>query len=226
VDKRTLNHFALFTLEGHYWSLSSEERGDFYRKWLAELRAAATAVRVYQVFPTRADADFLVWSVVAAEGPEDAARFFESYARAANSQRRLVQPVLALWGFTSPSVYAQGRSAQEVDPLASQHKQYLVVYPFVKSADWYLMSRDARQGMMNEHIRIGHQYPQVKQLLLYSFGLQDQEFVVVYEADDLVQFSELVSALRGSEARRFTQRDTPIITAIHHPADESQAPWV
>ena len=81
------------------------------------------------------------------------------------------------------------------------------------------MSREARQGMMNEHIRIGIQ------LLLYSFGVQDQEFVVVYEMDDLHQFSDLVNELRSSEARRYTLRDTPLHTAIYHPADETLALW-
>ena len=50
------------------------------------------------------------------------------------------------------------------------------------------MSREARQGMMNEHIRIGKQYEDINQLLLYSFGLQDQEFVVVYETENLPLF--------------------------------------
>ncbi len=85
------------------------------------------------------------------------------------------------------------------------------------------MSRDARQGMMNEHIRIGHQYPEIMQLLLYSFGVQDQEFVVVYETDDLTQFSDLVNELRGTEARRYTERDTPLFTATHHTAEETLA---
>ncbi len=87
------------------------------------------------------------------------------------------------------------------------------------------MSRDARQGMMNEHIRVGHQYPEIKQLLLYSFGLQEQEFVVVYETDDLSRFSDLVAELRGVEGRRYTQRDTPTYTAIYHPREETLALW-
>lgn len=87
------------------------------------------------------------------------------------------------------------------------------------------MSREARQGMMNEHIRIGKQYKEIKQLLLYSFGVQDQEFVVVYEMDDLHQFSDLVNELRSSEARRYTLRDTPLHTAIYHPAEETFALW-
>jgi chlorite dismutase len=78
---------------------------------------------------------------------------------------------------------------------------------------------------MNEHIRIGKQYPEITQLLLYSIGIQDQEFIVVYETDDLTQFSDLVYELRDSEARRFTERDTPLYTAIYHPAEETLALW-
>jgi chlorite dismutase len=85
------------------------------------------------------------------------------------------------------------------------------------------MSREARQGMMNEHIRIGKQYTEIGQLLLYSFGLQDQEFVVVYEMEDLTLFSQLVHELRSTEGRRFTERDTPLHMAIYHPAEETLA---
>ena len=66
--------------------------------------------------------------------------------------------------------------------------------------------------MMNEHIRIGKTYREITQLLLYSFGMQDQEFVVAYETENLPQFSDLVYELRSTEARLFTLRDTPIIT--------------
>lgn len=72
---------------------------------------------------------------------------------------------------------------------------------------------NTRQGMMNEHIRIGRKYPEIKQLLFYSFGIQDQEFVV-YETEDIIDFSELVFDLRGSEAIKYTLRDTPIIVGF------------
>jgi chlorite dismutase len=104
-------------------------------------------------------------------------------------------------------------------------KPYMVIYPFVKTGDWYLMSADARQGMMNEHIKLGKQYPDITQLLLYSVGLQNQEFVVVYETDDLTHFSDLVYRLRATEVRRYTERDTPLHTAIYHPAEETLAMW-
>jgi chlorite dismutase len=80
--------------------------------------------------------------------------------------------------------------------------------------------------MMNEHIRVGKQYPEITQLLLYSFGLQDQEFVVVYETDDLVQFSDLVNELRSSDARRYTERDTPLYTATYRSPEEAMKLWI
>src|SRR3972149_5821295 len=93
------------------------------------------------------------------------------------------EPVTVLWGFTAASVYSKARSTQEIDPFAPARKRYLVVYPFAKTGPWYLKSTEARQGMMNEHIRLGKQFPEIHQLLLYSFGLQDHEFIVVYETD-------------------------------------------
>lgn len=88
-----------------------------------------------------------------------------------------------------------------------------------------MMNQETRQGMMNEHIRIGKRYEFIKQLLLYSFGLQDQEFVVVYETDDLAVFSQLVNDLRMTEARRFTLGDTPVHTAVYHTPEEALSIW-
>ena len=225
MAERTLNHYAFFSFTEAYWALDTDERATFRTSFLAGLRDAATQVDVYQVFPARAENDFVVWSAVPADEGCSAASFFEAFARAVNPHRRLVRPTSTLWGFTRPSQYSKGRSPQEIDPFSTERKRYLVGYPFVKTMDWYLMSRDARQGMMNEHIRVGHQYPEIKQLLLYSFGLQDQEFIVVYETDDLPMFSDLVNDLRATEARRYTQRDTPIFAAVFHPAETTLGLW-
>jgi chlorite dismutase len=122
---------------------------------------------------------------------------------------------------TRPSEYSRAaKSAQEIDPFASERQPYLVMYPFTKTAEWYLLGRETRQGMMNEHIRIGKQYRDIKQLLLYSFGLQDQEFVVVYETDDMSLFSKLVYDLRDTQARRYTRSDTPLHTGVRIGVDE------
>src|SRR5512136_2538832 len=222
---RTLNHFALFAFKDAYWSLTSDTRAEFHARWLTGLRAAARKLDVYQVFPSESSADVLVWSALPAEGKCDTAAFLEQFARTTNPFRAYLQPATTLWGYTRPSQYTKTRSTQEIDPFAETRQPYLVLYPFVKTTEWYLMSREARQGMMNEHIRIGKQYEDITQLLLYSFGVQDQEFIVVYETDDLPRFSDLVNELRSADGRRYTQRDTPLHTALYHPAEESLALW-
>lgn len=220
---RTLNHYSLFAFTEAYWASESEVRSSFHKNWLAALRSAAQKVDVFQTTDTRAD--FLVWCALEADDPSSASAFFEKLATATAPYRHLIRPVDSLWGFTRPSQYTKARSTQEIDPFAESRMRYLVMYPFTKTPDWYLMSREARQGMMNEHIRIGKQYEDIKQLLLYSFGLQAQEFVVIYETDNLPRFSELVNELRDTEARRYTLQDTPVYTSIYRPAEETLALW-
>jgi chlorite dismutase len=129
----------------------------------------------------------------------------------------------SLWGLTRPSIYTKRRTTQEQAVDEATRLRYLVVYPFTKTIEWYLMSRDARQGMMNEHMRIGHDFDDVRQVLLYTTGLDDQEFIVAYETDHLERHQDLVIALRATEARRYTLRDTPIFTAVHRPLGEALA---
>jgi len=112
------------------------------------------------------------------------------------------------------SQYVAKPSAQERSLLDGEPARYLIVYPFTKSADWYLLSREARQGIMNEHMRVGRTYPTVRQLLGYSFGLDDGDFLVAYDTDDLAAFGELVRELRGTESRRSTVNDKPILLGI------------
>ena len=191
------------------------------RAWLEDVRGAADLAHPYLLQGLEAGADVLVWSSVLAEEDEAGARYFLRRAAAAEGRHRdIVEPVTTLWGYTRPSEYSKARSAQEVDSFAEERRRYLVVYPFTKTADWYLFGRETRQGMMNEHIRIGKQFRKIKQLLLYSFGLQDQEFVVVYEMDDLRLFSRLVHELRSTEGRRYTLSDAPLHTGIFASPDE------
>jgi chlorite dismutase len=125
----------------------------------------------------------------------------------------------SLLGRIGPSQYVRKPTDQEQGALDGSGR-YLIVYPFTKSTDWYLLSREARQGVMNEHMRVGHEYPQVRQALAYSFGLDGQDFVVAYETDDLAAFGDLVRALRSTESRRSTVSDQPILLGINRPIDE------
>jgi len=91
-------------------------------------------------------------------------------------------------------------------------RPFLFVYPFVKTRDWYLLPMSERQRIMNEHIAIGHKYPRVKINTTYSFGLDDQDFVVAFESDTADEFLDLVQELRETESSKYTVRDTPMYT--------------
>jgi len=223
---RTLNHFSLIRFTPRYWEAGRSERRERRTAWLDAVRSATRATHLYQVKGFEAHNDLLVWSALDADHPGAAAGFFAAWAEALAPSRPFVEVHETLWGYTQPSQYTKTRSVQELDPFDGTRAPYLIVYPFVKTPDWYLKSRDERQKMMAGHIKVGKQFPQITQLLLYSFGLQDQEFVVVYETDDMVPFLDLVHELRATEARRYTLRDWPLHAGLHQPTAEDLDRWL
>jgi chlorite dismutase len=170
----------------------------------------------YSTIGMRPDGELLLWRMA------DSIDALEASAAAmlAAGIGRWLSPAHSFIGLTRPSQYVKRPTTQEQSLFSGERSRYLVVYPFTKSIDWYLMPADERQQIMRGHMKVGHGYPQVRQLLAYSFGLDDQEFVVAYETDDLVAFQDLVRDLRETESRRATVRDTPIIVGIHRPLGE------
>jgi chlorite dismutase len=185
---------------------------------LAVALAAGTEVTTfsYSAIGLEPGADFLLWSLAPSlDALEE---------RAAGVLRSAMGGWLTVresfLGIIQPSQYVKKPTPQEQSLFSGERSHYLVVYPFTKSTDWYLQGREARQGIMNEHMRIGHDYPEIRQLLANSFGIDDMDFLVAYETDDLARFGELVRALRGTDSRRSTVRDTPLLVGIHRPFAE------
>ena len=170
----------------------------------------------YSTIGLRAEGDLLLWRM--AESIEAVEETAADLLTAGIG--RWLTPSISMIGLTRPSQYVKRPTTQEQSLFSGDRSRYLVVYPFAKSTEWYLTPAEERQEVMKGHMRIGHQYPQIRQLLAYSFGLDDQEFIVAYETDDLVAFQDLVRDLRATESRRSTVRDTPIITGIHRPVGE------
>ena len=98
-------------------------------------------------------------------------------------------------------------------------RKYLFVYPFVKTRDWFLLPLEERQKVMDVHIRVGNKYPSVKLNTTYSFGLDDQEFVVAFETEEPKDFLDLVMELRETQSSKYTLRDTPIFTCVQTPME-------
>jgi hypothetical protein len=81
--QRTFNHYALFFFKDAYWSLNADERADFQKNWLAALRAASQKVDIFQ--GTEHDVDLIVWSALTVNNNQDAAVFFENFAKDVDS---------------------------------------------------------------------------------------------------------------------------------------------
>ena len=210
-------HALALGIDPAWRRLPAEERCRTAEEMAAELKpGTAVTTYTYSMIGLQAGTDLLFWNLGASlEALEE---------RAA----ALLRSGLGGWtavsesflGIIQASQYVKKPTPQEQSLFSGERARYLVVYPFTKSSDWYLLGKEARQGVMNEHMRVGHDYPQVRQLLANSFGVDDQDFLVAYETDDLVAFGELVRALRGTESRRSTVRDTPILAAVHRPFQE------
>lgn len=219
MAERLLNLYSTFRYNERYKAAGPAERKRDRQHLIQGMADLAPANHFYTIYPTRSEADIMVWSAIEADDPQVPAKLFPAYAELIETLGFLDKDQ-TFWGMTRVSMYSRAPSEQDMDPMEGKRAPFLIVYPFSKTKDWYLMSMDARQGQMNEHIKLGKQYFDIKQLLLYSFGLQDQEFVVSYETEDLARFSELVNALRSTEARRYTLPDTPIITGIYRTHEE------
>jgi chlorite dismutase len=195
---------------------AAQRRGtaDAFVKALAP--GGGVVTETYSLIGLKPGIDLLVWQLA---GSVDALE---------EESARLLRSGLGRWlavresftGLIGDSQYVVRPTTQEQTLFEGDRARYLIVYPFTKTTEWYLTSREVRQGSMNEHMRVGHTYPQVRQLLAYSFGLDDQDFLVAYETDELPAFSALVRDLRATESRRSTLRDTPILLGIHRPAAE------
>jgi chlorite dismutase len=218
---RQMVRFTFYKLDPQWQLLPLEqrERGKQQLLQIVEQHSEQALVRAYSLFGLRADCDFLVW-----QATYDTA---DLQALHSNIRRSPMGPYLReVYGFlsmTKRSVYVGKNARGAHDPrlvISPDDKKYLFVYPFVKTRPWYMLSLAERKRMMDEHIRIGVKYREVSINTTYSFGLDDQEFVVAFETDNISDFLDLVEELRGTEASQYTLRDTPMFTCVFQPLSE------
>ena len=177
-------------------------------------------VKSFSLFGTRGDTDFMLWTI--SERLEDFQELISEILKLPLG-RYLVTPYSYL-SMTRRSEYVREHRhpGQEGDALKKVpgNAKYLFVYPFVKKREWYNLPAQERHRMMMDHIRKGHKFPSVKINTSYSFGLDDQEFVLSFETDYPSDFLELVMTLRSTEASRYTQLEVPLFTCISTPVEE------
>lgn len=215
-------NFAFYRLDPAWRRLPQHEREVGKKDFTAVVEefTAQMIVLPYTLVGIRADADLMLWRIA-----YDLDLFQRMTTKLlVTGLGTYLTPAYSYLAMTKRSVYIDkldpGHPADRTRIVPGKSK-YLFVYPFVKTRDWYRMTQAARQGMMDEHIEVGTKYRSVKLNTTYSFGLDDQEFVVAFETDTPGDFLDLVMELRGTEASRYTLRDTPTFTCLARSLDEA-----
>ena len=217
--QRQFVNFAFYKLDPAFRRLSAEQKEAARAEFLAAYAKPVQGMicLCYSTAGLKADTDLLLWRIAAT------ADSFQQQTAALN------KTTIAGYLSTPHSFVAMTKRSMyidEVDPFHTAEsrthiipgkRKYLFIYPFVKTRDWYLLPLEERQAIMGVHIKVGNKYPSVKLNTTYSFGLDDQDFVVAFESDEPKDFLDLVMDLRETQSSKYTQRDTPIFTAVQMP---------
>lgn len=216
-------NFSFFKVDAEWRRLDPEEQEKGINEFVEVIeeyqQKPGIFVLPYSLIGIRADAEFLLWRI---------ASELETFETMTSELRKTglgkyLTISYSYLSITKRSVYIDKMDPEHQNPrthIIPGKSKYLFVYPFVKTRDWYQLSFPTRQGMMDEHIQIGGKYPSVKLNTTYSFGIDDQEFVVAFETDEAKEFLNLVQELRETEASRYTLRDVPMFTCLSHPISE------
>jgi chlorite dismutase len=206
-----LYRYLTLSVSSEWRRLPEDERSSQKRELVGVTSDAGVRAHAYSLVGTRADADVLLWCVA-----DELEAFQRFEARLASTR---------LWSYsTRPYAYL---AARRRSPYLGGHahegsehargaagpvgdKPYLVVYPMTKKRSWYALPHEERSRIMGAHFAVGHRYPDVRIHTGYSFGIDDQEFVVAFEVPDIRTFVALVADLRETESSAYTERETPI----------------
>ncbi len=209
VADRTFVKFTFFKLDPAWHRRNASERAQDKAEFLAACEdfAEDRSLRAYSTVGTRGDTDLLLLT----QSPilEDIHTFHVVLGQ--SGLARWATTPYSYLAMTKPSPYSDSQSRPEI---CTSGRKYLFVYPFDKKREWYGLSLDERRRIMTNHIEVGRRYPEISINTAYSFGLDDQEFVVSFEGDEPGEFLDLVQELRGTESSSYTLRDTPIFTCV------------
>ncbi len=219
--RRQFVNFSFYKVRPEWRLLPQAEKEAARSEFIEAAQASRPELLLhyYSLIGLRTDADFMVWRI--------------GYDLDAMQQMsaRLNQTTLGRYLETTQSFLSMTKRSSYIDKEHPTHvedrlhvvpgkSKYLFVYPFVKTRPWYMLSLDDRQLMMDDHIRVGSKYTSVKLHTTYSFGLDDQEFVVAFETEEPSDFLDLVQELRETKASMYTLRDTPMYTCRQQTLEE------
>jgi peroxiredoxin len=163
---------------------------------------------VYSTYGFRADTDLMLWLVGAT--PDALQEAVVSFRR--TEAGRLLELSWSFMGVVKPAEFTQDHSPAFV--RGEPPRRYLSVYPFVRTPEWYLLAPEERSALLREHGEIGREFPDVLANTTSAFGINDWEWILAFEADELDRIVECIRRLREAEARRYTKEEVPFVTGI------------
>ena len=211
----TYHDYVFFSVRPSFRKLPQAKQERLKNAFLKEIKKDKTVViYTYATLGLKANTTFLLW--LQADSLEAIQLFLNRLVH--TEVGNYLKITYTFFGMIRPTQYSSATSKH----TDTQRKggAYLTIYPFTKTYEWYTLSFEKRKELMQGHIAIGRNYPQITQLLLYSYGVDDQEFIVSYETDDLLDFQRLVIDLRSDKVRTYTKSDTPIFTCIYKTPEE------
>ncbi len=213
-ERRQVVRFAFYKLDNAWRRLSAERQASSKLEFgeTIERFAGHLLLRPYGLVGMRGDSDFLLWQVAE---ELDSLVALQTALNRTDLSGYLSLPYSYL-AMTRRSIYQFPEDPHQPSRLVIRPSEarYLFVYPFIKTRSWYLLPKAERQVMMDEHVRIGRTYPSIRLNTTYSYGLDDQEFLLAFEGDTPADFLDLVMELRESKASSYTLRDTPTFTCV------------
>ncbi|MBA2509403.1 MAG: chlorite dismutase family protein [Nocardioidaceae bacterium] len=218
---REINDTIRYTM----WSVFALARplGDADRSTVAkevdalidELGTTDVVVRgVYDLSGVRADADVLVWW----HAPNAAALQDAYNALRRTELGRFLRPEWSQLALHRPAEFNKGHVPAFM--AGEQAREWICVYPFVRSYEWYLLPDAERRAMLVEHGQLARGYPDVRANTVSSFALGDYEWLLAFEADDLHRIVDLMRDLRASGARRHVREEVPFYAGRRRPVAE------
>ncbi|MGJ9412100.1 hydrogen peroxide-dependent heme synthase [Aeromicrobium sp. CF4.19] len=187
---------------------------------VATLAAQDVVVRgLYDVSGMRADADLMVWWH--AETADALQSAYNAFRRTALGSR--MAPVWSQMALHRPAEF--NRSHVPAFMADETVRDWVCVYPFVRSYEWYLLPEDERRDMLKEHGMQARPYPDVRANTVASFALGDYEWMLAFEADELHRIVDLMRDLRASRARRHVREEIPFYTGRRHAVADLVELW-
>ena len=216
-SERQYVQYAFYKVDPAWRLLPEDQRDAGKQEFLAvcnEFSDLMPMLRSYSLVGIRGDVDFMLWK---ASNDLETLNALGSRLLGTGLGKWLRTPYVYL-AATRESLYIRGHrhAGQEgtQTKVGVVGSKYLFVYPFVKNRAWYALPMQDRHRMMGVHFKIGHDFPSIKIHTAYSYGIDDQEFMLGFEGDNPHDFVDLVMALRDSEASSYTERDVPIFTCL------------